>query len=117
MSPAGRLTSALHTASFYGAPLVSWTPALGAEAYQVQWSKTRYPFNPEGNGYLTTGTSSVLPFGKLPGTYWYRVRGLDYSLPTGAQQMSWSDPEAVVITKPKFKISSAGARPKFKLVP
>ena len=33
-----------HTTSFYGAPLVSWTPALGAAEYEVQWSKTQYPF-------------------------------------------------------------------------
>ncbi|HLX19979.1 MAG TPA: hypothetical protein VKR23_07490, partial [Gaiellaceae bacterium] len=30
LSSDGRLTSALHTTSFYGQPLVSWTPALGA---------------------------------------------------------------------------------------
>jgi hypothetical protein len=124
LSPLGRLTSALHTASFYGSPLVSWTPALGAEAYQVQWSKTKYPFVAEDDpgaktkGFLTTGTSSVLPIGKTPGTWWYRVRGFDYSLPTGAQQMSWSDPAKVVLTKPKFKItSSAGSKRTFKLVP
>jgi uncharacterized membrane protein YgcG len=121
LSPAGRLTSALHTAAFYGSPLVSWTPALGAEAYQVQWSKTRYPFVPEpapggAKGYLTTGTSSVLPL-RAPGTYWYRVRGFDYSLPTGAQQMSWSDPAKVVLTKPTFKIASAAAKKKFKVLP
>jgi len=124
LSPLGRLTSAVHTAAFYGSPLVSWTPALGAEAYQVQWSKAKYPFVPEDDprsktkGFLTTGTSSVLPLGKLPGPWWYRVRGLDYSLPSGAQQMSWSDPAKVVVTTPKFKIASgAGSKRKFKLVP
>jgi hypothetical protein len=121
LSPAGRLTSALHTASFYGSPLVSWTPALNAEAYQVQWSKTQYPFVPEdapagGKGFLTTGTSAVLPVGAKPGTYWYRVRGFDYSLPTGAQQMSWSDPAKVVVTKPKFRVAPSKNR-KFKVVP
>src|SRR5205823_11124384 len=47
LSSNGRLTSALHTTAFYGQPLVSWTPALGAEAYEVQWSKTKYPFAAE----------------------------------------------------------------------
>ena len=107
LSSDGRLTSALHTTSFYGQPLVSWTPALGAEVYEVQWSKTSYPFNPElastgTPGMLTSSTSVVLPVG--PGTWYYRVRGFDYSLPTGAQQMSWSDPVKLVVAAPKFSI-------------
>ena len=121
LSPKGRLTSALHTAAFYGAPLVSWTPALGADAYQVQWSKIRYPFTPEDapggtKGFLTTGTSAVLPVGGKPGTYYYRVRGFDYSLPTGAQQMSWSDPAKIVVTRPTFRVSPTSGR-KFKIAP
>ena len=110
LSPNGRLTSALHTASFYGAPLVSWTPALGAEVYQVQWGKKAYPFVPtvpvgaKDSGILTSGTSAVLPLAKEPGKWWYRVRGFDYSLPTGAQQMSWSEPAMVIVTKPTFRI-------------
>jgi hypothetical protein len=121
LSPSGRLTSALHTAAFYGSPLVSWTPALNAEAYQVQWSKTQYPFVPQDapggtKGFLTTGTSAVLPLGGKPGTYWYRVRGFDYSLPTGAQQMSWSDAAKVVVAKPKFRIAPSHTR-RFKVVP
>jgi hypothetical protein len=108
LSSDGRLTSAVHTTKFYGQPLVSWMPALGAEAYEVQWSKTRYPFVAEpdprsgAKGYLTASTSLVLPVG--PGVWWYRVRGFDYSLPTGAQQMSWSDPERLVVAKPTFKV-------------
>ncbi|HXR12828.1 MAG TPA: hypothetical protein VN770_11070, partial [Gaiellaceae bacterium] len=53
-------------------------------------------------GLMTFSTSIVLPVG--PGTWWYRVRGFDYSLPTGAQQMSWSDPAELVVAQPKFKI-------------
>ena len=110
LSSDGRLTSALHTTSFYGQPLVSWTPALGAEVYEVQWSKTSYPFNPETTstgtpGILTSSTSVVLPV--TPGTWYYRVRGFDYSLPTGAQQMSWSDPVKLVVAAPKFSIVGA----------
>jgi hypothetical protein len=118
LSPTGRLTSAVHTASFYGAPLVSWTPALGAEAYQIQWSKTHYPFVAEAapgtatKGFITPGTAAVLPVGSTPGSWWYRVRGLDYSLPTGAQQMSWSDPANVIVTKPKFKITATATKKK-----
>jgi hypothetical protein len=113
LSSEGRLTSAVHTTAFYGQPLVSWTPALGAEAYEVQWSKVRYPFVAEvaatgGKGFMTTSTSVVLPVG--PGVWWYRVRGFDFSLPTGAQQMSWSDPARLVVAKPKFEIVPASAR-------
>jgi hypothetical protein len=74
----------------------------------VQWSKTLYPFNAEldprtnTRGFLTFSTSSVLPL--RPGTWWYRVRGFDYNLPTGVQQMSWSDPQKLVVAKPKFKV-------------
>ncbi|MBI4171513.1 MAG: hypothetical protein HY511_02010, partial [Actinobacteria bacterium] len=38
LSPEGELASASDRAAFYGAPLVAWTTALGAEAYAVQWS-------------------------------------------------------------------------------
>jgi hypothetical protein len=106
LSSDGRLTSARETTAFYGQPLISWTPALGAAAYEVQWSKTQYPFTPipyNGKpGYVTTATSLVLPVG--PGVYYYRVRGYDFSLPTGAQQMSWSDPARLVVAKPTFKV-------------
>jgi hypothetical protein len=121
LSSTGRLVSAVNTSQFYGQPLVAWTPALGAQIYQLQWSKKKYPFVAQDDpatkakGLLTFSTSAVLPLG--PGTWWYRVRGFDFNLPSGAQQMGWSDPEQLVISRPKFKIASSGAKPKFKLVP
>jgi hypothetical protein len=108
LSPKGKLTSANDTASFYGAPLVAWTTALGAEDYEVQWSKTKVPFTAETDpasgalGMLTLNTSAVLPL--TSGTWYYRVRGFDFSLPTGSQAMSWSSPEAIVVSKPTFAI-------------
>jgi hypothetical protein len=112
LSPSGRLTAG-HGSAFYGNPLVAWTPALGASAYEVQWSKTRYPFTPQPNpqnagalGTMTLGTSVVLPLSA--GTWWYRVRGFNLNLPTGAQQMSWSDPSKIVVAKPKFRIVGGG---------
>jgi hypothetical protein len=109
LSPSGKLTAGKSSAAFYGNPLVAWTPALGASAYEVQWSKTRYPFTPQPNpqnqgalGTMTLGTAVVLP---LPaGTWWYRVRGFNINLPTGAQQMSWSGRSKIVVAKPKFRI-------------
>ena len=108
LSPDGRLESADDQPSFYGSPLVAWTPALGAETYAVQWSKTRQPFVPAADpasgalGMMTLNTSAVLPL--QPGTWYYRVRGYDYSLPEGAQAMSWSDPQKVVATRPIFAV-------------
>src|SRR3954469_739822 len=113
LSPSGQLTAGRTSSAFYGTPLVAWPPALGASAYEVQWSKTRYPFtpqpNPQNQGALVTmtlGTSVVLP---LPvGTWWYRVRGFNLNLPTGAQQMSWSDPSKIVVARPKFRVVGGG---------
>jgi hypothetical protein len=124
LSPSGRLTSASTTPSFYGSPLVAWTPAFGADIYEVQYSKSKYPFKPEidprskTTGELTWSTSDVLPFrgSAMAGTWWYRVRGIDYNLPTGVQQMGWSDPEKLVVTKPAFKIATPASPKKFKIV-
>jgi hypothetical protein len=115
LSSSGRLTSATQTPSFYSQPLVAWTPALGAQNYELQWSKQPkpYPFVAQGT-VMTTSTSAVLPV-PTPGTYYYRVRGFDYNLPTGVQQMSWSDPEKLVVTQPKFKVAPA-PKTKFKVV-
>jgi hypothetical protein len=112
LSQTGRLVSAAVTPKFYGNPLVAWTPALGAQDYQVQWSAKAYPFTALSN-VMTTSTSAVLQL--APGTWYYRVRGFDYNLPTGVQQMSWSDPQAIVVTKPQFKIAPA-TKNKFKIV-
>jgi hypothetical protein len=120
LSATGRLTSAAKTKVFYGSPLVAWTPAIGAGAYEVQYSKTAYPFKAEVDprssttGVLTFSTADVLPLG--PGTWYYRVRGIDFNLPTGVQQMGWSDPEKLVVAKPSFKIAPAPRR-KFKILP
>ena len=113
LSSNGKLTSARATSKFYGNPLVAWTPAFGAYAYEVQWSKTRYPFKPQPDpqnanalGTMTAGTSAVLPLS--PGTWYYRVRGFNFSLRTGSQQMTWSDPARIVVAKPKFRIVGGG---------
>ena len=52
---------------------------------------------------------------KQSGTWYYRVRGFDYNLPTGVQQMGWSDPEQLVVTKPTFKLAPV-TKKKFKVV-
>jgi hypothetical protein len=118
LSATGRLISAASTRAFYGRPLVAWTPALGAQDYEVQWSKkvpgakSYYPFKAEGT-IMTTSTAAVLPL--TPGAWYYRVRGFDHNLPTGVQQMSWSDPQQLVVTAPKFSVAPDPAK-KFKVV-
>ena len=109
LSPTGSLVAAsAKRPTFYGQPLVAWTPALGAWAYQVQWSKTQYPFRVEAHptmgtpGMLTFSTSVTLPL--APGTWWYRVRGLNFELGGNAQAMSWSDPARVRVVRPTFAV-------------
>jgi hypothetical protein len=102
LSSTGKLVSATpSTSQFYGRPLVAWTPALRAEKYEVEWSLSDKPFVAVGN-ILTNSTAAILPL--TTGNWYYRVRGFDYNLPTGAQQMSWSTPQELTISAPVFKL-------------
>ena len=119
LSPRGRLTTANGSgSSFYGSPLVAWTPSLGADAYHVQWSKRRSPFTPvvaswkdkgAAPGFLTFANSAVLPL--TPGTWFYRVRGVSFRLPTNAQFMSWSEPARLVVSRPTFSVAKPKKKP------
>ncbi len=78
LSQNGRLITAVGwKPHFFGSPLVTWDPASGAVAYQVQWSKSNYPWRPAG-AVRTAATSAALPLS--PGVWWYRVRGINTSL-------------------------------------
>jgi hypothetical protein len=102
LSPAGKLVSAKAPAPrFYGFPLVAWQPIVSAGQYEVQWSRKLYPWTTAGS-QLTWGTSLTLPL--APGTWYYRVRGLDYLMTGSKPQMSWSDPTRITVTKPRFKV-------------
>jgi hypothetical protein len=99
LSPNGRLLAAASwRPSFYGSPLVTWQPASGAVGYEVQWSKSAYPWRAAGS-IRTAATSATLPL--KPGTWWYRVRGIDPSLP-GNGMLSWSPQVPLQITPPTF---------------
>jgi len=109
LSPTGRLIAAsTGSAAFYGPPLVAWAPALGADAYEVHWSKSLYPFRAEASGkggsvgLQTPSTSATLPL--RPGTWFYRVRGINFSVPGGASRMSWSNSVKLTVTKPRFVV-------------
>ena len=101
LSPSGRLHSASsRRSSFYGAALVTWTPATGATSYDIEWSRTRYPWKAAGR-HSTPATSAMLPL--RAGTWWYRVRGINPYLP-GNQKMSWSNPVRLRIASPTFRV-------------
>jgi hypothetical protein len=102
LSTDGKLVSAkTRTPRFYGYPLVAWQPIVSAGQYEVQWSRKSYPWTTAGS-QLTWSTSLTLPL--APGTWYYRVRGLDFLLSGSKPQMSWSDPARVVVAKPRFKV-------------
>jgi hypothetical protein len=102
LTPEGRLlASAGRQPVVYSAPLVTWRPVIGATGYEVQWSKTVYPWRPRGS--LTTFVTSAL-LRLAPGHWYYRVRGLD-SAQIGVSAMTWSDPVAVRVARPTFRIS------------
>jgi hypothetical protein len=102
LSPNGKLVSASSpTPRFYGFPLVAWQPVMTAGQYEVQWSHKVYPWTTAGS-QLSYGTSLTLPL--TPGTWYYRVRGLDFLMTGTKPQMSWSDPARIVVTKPRFKV-------------
>jgi hypothetical protein len=109
LSPSGRLVAAAtDRPAFYGSPVVSWAPAAGAAEYEVQWSRSKAPWEPAGQVF-TAATSAVLgPGGDLaplePGVWYYRVRGFDAALPGSAQATSWSDAAAIVVAPPTFRI-------------
>jgi hypothetical protein len=102
MSTAGRVRSATTaTPAFFGRIVVSWRPAPGATLYQVQWSRKADPFKAAG-GMKTSSTAALL---NLPtGVWYYRVRGLDQSIPGTLQGMTWSDPQYVKIVPRSFSV-------------
>ena len=76
---------------FYGQPLVAWQPAAAPDSTRCSGARSstrgrrRAPSSPG-------ATSLTLPLS--PGTWYYRVRGLDFLMAGSKPQMSWSDPVA-----------------------
>ena len=102
LSPKGRLLAqAGQRPVVYSTPLIAWRPVVGATAYQVQWSRTKYPWRFRGST-VTYATSSVLQLGA--GLWYYRIRGLN-AAQVGTPAMTWSAPVAVKVVRPTFRIS------------
>jgi hypothetical protein len=101
LTPGGRLLAAKSKRPVvFSTPLIAWEPATGATSYEVQWSRTRYPWRAQGSK-LTHSTSAVLDL--APGTWFYRVRGLN-QIQLRKPQMVWSDPIKLTVAKPKFRL-------------
>ncbi|MFN0154491.1 MAG: hypothetical protein ACKVUT_08935 [Gaiella sp.] len=103
LSPSGRMVAARSKRpSLYGTPLVTWRPATAADAYEVQWSRTRYPWRAAGS-VRTFATSALLDL--KPGVWYYRVRGLNTGA-LGKAEMTWSSPVRVKIAAPTFSVKA-----------
>jgi hypothetical protein len=103
LSPKGRLLAqASRRPVVYSTPLVAWRPVVGATSYEVQWSRSKYPWRARGSA-LTYATSSVLQLGT--GAWYYRVRGLN-AAQLGTPAMTWSAPVSVRVVRPTFQIRS-----------
>jgi hypothetical protein len=102
LSPKGRLLAqAGRRPVVYSTPLIAWRPVVGATSYEVQWSRSKYPWRARGSA-LTYATSSVLKLSS--GLWYYRVRGLN-AAQIGTPGMTWSAPVAVKVVRPTFRIS------------
>jgi hypothetical protein len=103
LTPTGRLLAVAGSRPVvYSTPLVAWQPVVGATSYEIQWSKTTYPWRSSGR-HVTLSTSSLLNV--KPGLWYYRVRGLN-ATQVGTPAMTWSAPSAVRVVRPTFSVSS-----------
>jgi hypothetical protein len=101
-SPSGRLIASAANRPFYGYPLVAWSPAPGADTYEIEWSPSRYPWRSVKRIQIDGGTAATLPL--KPGKWWYRIRGINSALPDARQYMSWSTALPLNVAKPKFRL-------------
>ena len=105
LSPSGDLIAAQTSKpAFYRAALIAWQPALGATGYEVQWSRTKYPWKAASTTPTYTAATSMLLEGLTTGTWFYRVRGIDPYVPGPVKQMTWSAPAQITLVKPKFLV-------------
>jgi hypothetical protein len=107
LSASGELIAAKSaTPTFYRAALIGWEPAPGAIGYEVQWSKTKNPWKRASAAPVYTAATSLLLDTLTPGTWYYRVRGIDPYVRGPVKQMSWSAPVAIKIARPKFLVET-----------
>lgn len=103
LSPTGKVISAgSDVPNFFQRVVIAWKPAVGANKYEIQFSRTKRAWNPLKRKF-TPGTQ--LQVRLAPGRWYYRIRGLDLSLP-GSPGLSWSDPVELNMVAPTFTIVS-----------
>ena len=103
LTPSGKVRSASSKwPTFFGEVVVGWKPAPGATKYEIQWSRTKDPWNRAGKK-IAPGTAAKLNL--APGRWYYRVRGIDTSIASLQQGMTWSDPQYLRIASPTFVVS------------
>ncbi len=105
VAPSGRMVAAVGAkAEVYAQPIVAWEPTVGASKYQVEVSRSVYPWHAKWR-LNTPATSMVLPLTRLDaGSWYYRVRAIDDSLPLGARAVAWSPPVRIKITGDRFAV-------------
>ena len=103
LSKSGKVVSASkQVPSFFQRIVVAWKPTVAATKYEVQFSKKKKVWKTLKRKF-TVGTQLQVKL--LPGTWYYRVRGLDLTLP-GRPGLTWSDPVQVTMIAPTFTIVS-----------
>jgi hypothetical protein len=105
VGPTGRTVAAAGANPVvFASPIAAWQPVIGASKYQVEMSRSLYPWHAT-KAVGTPATSVVLPVTKYDaGVWYYRVRGFNESLPAGARAMAWSDPVRVRVTGNRIAI-------------
>jgi hypothetical protein len=105
VGPTGRTVAAAGAnAVVFASPIAAWQPVIGASKYQVEMSRTLYPWHAT-KRVGTPATSVVLPVTKYDaGIWYYRVRGFNEALPAGARAMAWSNPVRVTVTGNRIAI-------------
>jgi hypothetical protein len=105
VSPSSRFVASAGTQPAVSSyPLIAWEPAVGATRYQVELSRSLYPWHPQ-NTLGTPATSMILPLSRMDvGVWYYRVRGINDALPVGAQHMGWSTSVRIQITGRRFAL-------------
>ena len=101
LSPSGKVVSATKDVpSFFQRVVVAWKPVATARKYEIQFSKKKRAWKTLKRKF-TAGTQ--LQVRLSPGTWFYRIRGLDTSLP-GSPGLSWSEPVELKMVPPTFSV-------------
>ncbi|MFL5962991.1 MAG: hypothetical protein ACJ757_08895 [Gaiellaceae bacterium] len=98
------VSAATKTPSFVQLPVVTWTPVLGAQAYEIQLSRHVYPWRTELSQAAVVPSVTLKLTKQQSGVWYYRVRGINGYLPGTAIKMTWSTPTAVRISGDRFVI-------------